>query len=110
MKYKQQAVTIDVNDNYSYTVHFYNTPTSCVILAAGETADTTHPGLNLTESGEWIPAPGFAQSEKQDELGVLRQKIAAMTEREESIVELVEVPDDTILYQPSADSGAMGGA
>lgn len=26
------------------------------------------------------------------------------------LIERIEVPDDIILYQPSADSGAMGGA
>ena len=61
MKYKLQAFTNDAETDYAYTVHFYNTPLSCVILAVGETADTYHSGLNLTETGEWIPAPGFAK-------------------------------------------------
>ena len=44
----------------SYDVHFYNTPLSCVVFDEAEPA--IHPGLNLTDDGEWIPAPGFERT------------------------------------------------
>ena len=40
----------------------------------------------------------------------IRTKAPMATGLQSILIELVEVPDDTILYQPSADSGAMGGA
>ena len=54
MRYQDKKFsTTDVHYSRCYNVNFYNTPLSCVVF------DVVHPGLNLTDDGEWIPAPGF---------------------------------------------------
>lgn len=58
MKYRNQKIKVaNASETGDYYLYFYNTPLSCVLVDSDDSV--VHPGLNLTDDGEWIPAPGF---------------------------------------------------
>ena len=82
-----------VGDRLPATFYFYNTPTSCVIFEEGHSI--YHSGLNLTESGEWIPAPGFDDADDADAdacglakiLSAVREDLRVAFDRNSKLIE-----------------------
>lgn len=62
MKYEWKCFSGE-NSGKPYKQYYLNTPLGCV-TNEDEGSATTHHGLNLTEDGEWIPAPGFGGDHK----------------------------------------------
>ncbi len=59
MKYEWKTAKITIPSGEWNLQAYSNTPHGCMTDEDDGGGTILHPGLNLTDSGEWIPAPGF---------------------------------------------------
>lgn len=71
---------------------FTNTPLGCVIWDSD--GNLEFDGLNLTEEGEFIPAPGFADAKSADAVAI--SAYSAIAELERALGDAVHDPQGNV--------------